>query len=72
MQSRMLNTGNDVNLQSDPLTSSPAEEASTTNPISAAMPEFGEETTVTAEQPSKVWAVLREIIETILLAAIIV
>jgi signal peptidase I len=67
----MLNTGNDVNLQSDPLTSSPAEEASTTNPISAAMPEFGEETTVTAEQPSKVWAVLREIIETILLAAII-
>jgi signal peptidase I len=71
MQLRMLNTGNNVNLHSDPFASSPVEEPSSTSPISTALPEFTEETTVSVEQPSKVWAVLREIIETILLAAII-
>lgn len=60
-----------MNFQSDPFTSSPAEEPSSTTPISAALPELTEETTLTTEQPSKVWPVLREIIETILLAAII-
>jgi signal peptidase I len=71
MQSRMLKTGNNVNFQSDPFTSSPAEEPSSITPISAPLPELTEESTLTTEQPSKVWSVLREIIETILLAAII-
>jgi signal peptidase I len=71
MQARLLNIGNDVNLQSEPLTPSSSEDTSTSTAISTAIPDLSEETTTTAQQPSKVWSVLREIIETILLAAII-
>jgi len=52
-----------VNLQSDPLMSPSSEEDSTSSVL------VSEETSV--EEPSKVWSVLREIIETVLLAAVI-
>jgi signal peptidase I len=68
MQSNQrLNTGKPVNFQSDPLMSPQPEEET---PVSSLIPD---ETSVepTTEEPSKVWGVLREIIETVLLAAVI-
>jgi signal peptidase I len=58
MQATSLETGNPVNLHTDPLSTSSAEEAAADEEI-------------TIQQPSRLWAIVREIIETVLLAAVI-